>query len=322
MQANNGHLTHDEIARLVDPEVRPAIAGSLTPLLDPGRIDVAIVRALDATRLRPVAADVAPEVVTLGGADGSPLELRIHAPRSGGSGAALLWIHGGGMFLGSAAADDIRCRAYADALGIRVVAIDYRLAPEHPHPAQLDDCELALEWMLGSAPAGPDSARIAVAGASAGGGLAVALALRRRDNGARGIRHVQAIYPMLDDRRATPSSVRLADAPVWNARLAELAWEAYLGGADADMYAAPARAPDLTGLPSFDIDTAEFDMFLDEDIDFARALLAAGVRCELHVEPGTVHGFDDLAPEAAVSRRSWARRCAALRTAIGTAVSG
>ncbi|MDO7881662.1 alpha/beta hydrolase [Salinibacterium soli] len=315
--------TETDIIANVDPEIAPAIAATLTPWLPDGELEVSALRELDAglaaARERPVVSP-APDVVHVSGPDGDALELRIHAARGGAPAPALLWIHGGGMILGAAEGDDALCRAYADGSAVAVVAVDYRLAPEHPHPAPVEDCYRALEWIASAQHPAIAAGRIAVAGASAGGGLALGLALLARDRGGPRIDYVQAIYPMIDDRGITAAHEQLALAPVWNARLDELAWAAYLGGAPADHYAAPARAEDVAGLPSLAIDTAEFDLFRDDDIDFARRVLAAGGRCELHVEAGTVHGFDGIAPLAAVSRRAWGRRFETLARALGVAV--
>ncbi|MGX5681190.1 alpha/beta hydrolase [Schumannella luteola] len=310
--------TESEILLSVDPEIVPAIASTLTPWLPEGDLDIPALRAIDArvsaTRESPVVAR-APELVRIATDEGE-LELRVHAAPGAAPAPVLLWIHGGGMVLGSAEGDDALCRAYADGAGVAVVAVEYRLAPEHPHPAPVEDCYRALQWIAESSHPALKPGTVAVAGASAGGGLALGLALLARDRGGPRIDYVQAIYPMIDDRESTPAHTQLANAPVWNARLDRLAWSAYLGGAPADEYAAPARAVDVSGLPALTIDTAEFDLFRDDDIDFARRVLAAGGRCELHVEPGTVHGFDGIAPDAAVSRRAWTRRFETLRRAL------
>ncbi len=319
--------SESQILALVDPEIAPAVAGTLTPWLPDEPLTVESVRSLD-ERLASAAAreftGPEPEVAQIPRPDGTALALRIHRPAPGsataGEGAVLLWIHGGGMFLGSAAADDAACSDWCRATGMTVVAVDYRLAPEHPYPEPLEDCYRALEWLASDA-SGFDDRRIGVLGASAGGGLAVGLALLARDRGCEAIAHVVAIYPMLDDRAITVSSAQLENAPVWNGRLNRLGWSAYLGSqrVDPPLYAAPARAEDLSGLPPFTIDTAEFDLFRDEDVTFAQRLWADGGRCELHVEPRTVHGWDGIAPDAAVSRAAWERRRATLVRSLASA---
>ncbi|WP_433363605.1 alpha/beta hydrolase [Actinoplanes sp. CA-142083] len=280
----------------------------LTAHLPDGPLDVATVRGID-DRLRalnPPPAGLAPPEV----AD----NLRVHGDGDG----CVLWIHGGGMFLGAAEYDDAFCSHLAFALGAAVVAVDYRLAPEHPHPAPLHDCRDALAWCAAH------YERVVVAGASAGGGLAAALCLLTRDeneplaqdeNGPP-IRAAHLYYPMLDDRRETASSRENADAPMWNGRLADVAWAAYLGGRPADGYAAPARTADLRGLPPTYVDTGERDMFRDEDADFARRLGAAGVPTLFELVPGAVHAFELLDPEAGISRAARKRRLEALRHSL------
>lgn len=220
----SGILSEGQIVSLVDPEVAPGIAGTLTPVAHTVPADALAIRALDDARAVPKEPVMpAPDVISVDG-----VEVRVHRPSGAGAAAAavLLWIHGGGMFMGSAANDDGPCRAWADATGMAVVAVDYRLAPEHPHPIPLEDCFAALEWLASGTDAGLDPARIAVLGASAGGGLATGLALLARDRGVNVIRHVLAIYPMLDDRGNTPSSGRLANAPCLE-RASQSGW---LGG--------------------------------------------------------------------------------------------
>jgi acetyl esterase/lipase len=241
--------------------------------------------------------------------DGSRLGLRVHGADRGA--ACVLWLHGGGMFLGSAEADDAFCCDLAAALGTGVVAADYRLAPEYRHPAPLADAVAALAWCAGR------YGRVVVAGGSAGGGLAAALCLRTRDEGGPPIAAAHLYYPMLDDRHATASARELADVPVWNRRLADLAWSAYLAGRPADPLAAPARAVDLRGLPPTYLETGELDLFRDEDADYAARLAAAGVEVRFEVVPGAVHAFERIAPDAPVSRSAVERRLRALARDIG-----
>jgi acetyl esterase/lipase len=296
-------LSRAAIEARVDPELRPALAGTLTAHLPEGPLDVASVRALDDTLRVDVVPAVPPRIADAGG-----VPVRVHGPDDGGP--CLLWIHGGGMFLGSAATEDARCADWSAELGVTVVAVDYRLAPEHPYPAPLEDCFTALAWCAGR------STRVVVAGASAGGGLAAGLCLLARDRGGPAIAAAHLYYPMLDDRHQTPSARELADTVVWNRRLAHLAWASYLDGRPADGLAAPARAADLSGLPPTTVDTAELDLFRDEDAEYARRLHAAGVDTRFDLVPAAVHGFDLIAPHAAVSRAATLRRLAALRTTL------
>jgi len=281
---------------MIDPELLDGLGTVLTAHLPGGPLDVATVRALDERLRVDVPPAVAPRVVRVDG-----LALRLHGPVLTGDAACLLWIHGGGMFLGSAAADDAFCCDLAAALGVAVVAVDYRLAPEHPHPAPLRDCATALRWCAARSP------RVVVVGGSAGGGLAAALCLLARDGDGPAIAAAHLYYPMLDDRTASTQ-----DTPVWNQRLADLAWASYLDGRPADALAAPARAADLSGLPPSYVEVGDVDLFRDEDITYAQRLAAAGVAVRLVVVPGAVHAFEAIAPGAAVSREARERRLHAL----------
>jgi acetyl esterase/lipase len=303
-------LTEVEIAELLDPEITVGISGTLTPHLPDGELSVAQIRELDCTLAvqRPVTG--ASEWIRR--PNDTQLELRRYLPSSIGheiSRSVVLWIHGGGMFLGSARQDDALCQELCEALGVRIASVDYRLAPEHPYPEPLEDCYTALAWLAARYD------RVAVVGASAGGGLAAGLALLARDRGGPSIAGVQLYYPMLDDRE-TESARRLANTSVWNARLNRLGWDAYLGGKAADSYAAPARATDLGGLPPIYLDAGELDMFLDEDVSFANAVRAANGSIDVHVVQGAVHAWESIAPDAAISRATIERRRAWLSTTL------
>jgi acetyl esterase len=197
------------------------------------------------------------------------------------------------------------------ALGIIVANVEYRLAPEAPFPAALDDCYATLMHLHENAPElGIDASRIAVGGSSAGGGLAAGTALRARDEGGPPIAFQLLLSPALDDRGGTPSLTQFADGPVVTARLIELAWRYYLGPGYAGAHdttvsphAIPARATDLAGLPPAYIAAMELDPLRDYEIDYSRRLLRAGVSVELHVHPGTFHGSYEYAPHARSSER-------------------
>ena len=227
---------------------------------------------------------------------------------------ALLWMHGGGYVIGRAHQDDKLCRDFADTLGITVASVDYRLAPEHPYPAALDDCYAALEWLLGQPEVDPS--RVAVGGGSAGGGLAVALALRVRDRG--GTTPVLQLLscPMLDDRTEPPSKRDARSYRWWGPRSNRFGWASYLGASDPNL-AVPARQKDLSRLPAAWLGVGTLDLFHAEVLRYAERLTEAGVPCELDVIPGGYHGFEALAPKAAVSRRYFESQCAALRGAFG-----
>lgn len=229
--------------------------------------------------------------------------------------AALLWIHGGGYVFGSAKQDDTLCLRFSESLGITVASVDYRLAPEHPYPAPLEDCYAALTWL--AALPSVDANRVAIGGASAGGGLAAALALLARDRGADpdAVSPVfqLLVYPMLDDRSS--SSPANPNHRLWDPRANEFGWTSYLGGADPAV-AVPARRADLSGLPPAWIGVGTHDLFHDEDLEYARRLVEAGVPCQVEVIPGAFHGFDLVAAKLPVSRQFFGMQCDALRPAL------
>ncbi len=233
----------------------------------------------------------------------------------------IVMIHGGGFVIGSVEAEHAGAALTAMSTGAVVVSVDYRLAPEHPYPAALDDCYAALCWLHDEAEAlGVDTDRVALMGASAGGGLAAATALYARDRGGPPVCFQMLQIPELDDRLETPSMRCFSDTPLWNTPLAVQSWRAYLGELagtpDVPAYAAPTRASDLSGLPPAYISTAEYDPLRDEGIGYALRLLQAGVSVELHQFPGTFHG-SALVTTAAVSRRSQAETTLVLRRALG-----
>jgi acetyl esterase len=232
---------------------------------------------------------------------------------------ALLDIHGGGFVVGTMAMEHAGAIAFARQLGIVVVAVEYRLAPEHPFPAGLQDCYAALGWLHEAAgDLEVDTDRIGVYGQSAGGGLAAGLALLARDRGGPALCFQFLGIPELDDRLETASMRAFTDTPMWSRPSAVLSWQRYLGGddrSDVSPYAAPSRATDLSGLPPAYVSTMEFDPLRDEGILYALALMQAGVQVELHSFPGTFHG-SALLPTAAVSKRGSAEMMEALRRGL------
>jgi acetyl esterase/lipase len=226
-------------------------------------------------------------------------------------GPALLWIHGGGTVMGSAAQEDKFGRKLVNFADIAVAAVDHRLAPEHPYPAPLEDCYAALGWLMRQP--WVDPARVAIGGASAGGGLAAALAQLARDRGEFAPALQMLVYPMLDDRTGADPDGR--SRVMWSERDNQLSWHWYLGGADPAV-AAPARRADLTGLPPAWIGIGTLDLFYDESTTYAERLRAAGVPVHLEVARGAFHAFDFIAPNASVSQRFFASQCRSLRTAL------
>ncbi|MGI5446184.1 alpha/beta hydrolase [Streptomyces sp. CA-243310] len=232
----------------------------------------------------------------------------------------LYYMHGGAMVMGNAWSVLPRIlREWALPLGLAVVSVEYRLAPRARYPQPLEDCYAGLVWVAGhAAELGVDAERIVVGGKSAGGGLAAALALLARDRGGPAALGQLLLSPMLDDRGDTFSDRQLSGLGVWDLTSHATAWQALLGDryGDADLspYAAPARATDLSGLPSAYVDVGSADMFRDEDVAYANAIWQAGGRAELHVWPGAYHGFDGMAPKAALTRDArdartrWLRR--------------
>lgn len=233
---------------------------------------------------------------------------------------ALLWIHGGGYVGGQAAMDHALCSRFASDLGILVVSVEYRLAPEHPFPAPLDDCFAALRWLHDDAAAlGVDPARIAVGGASAGGGLAAATVQRAHDEGVP-VAFQLLEYPMLDDRTVLAENREDRGRFVWSPSSNRFGWTSYLGHVPGDPearpYAAPGRRTDLAGLPPTWIGVGELDLFFAEDVEYRERLEAAGVPVTFVSVPGMYHGADALAGEAPSMRRFRAQMIAAVREGL------
>jgi len=254
-----------------------------------------------------------------GGAPDIPL--RIYVPDRPSGPVGIYDVHGGGFVLGSIQMMHAGNAALARETGAVVVSVDYRLAPEHPYPAGLEDCYTGLVWFAEhAAEYGVDPDRIAIHGISAGGGLCAGLALLARDRGGPSIAFQYLGVPEVDDRLDTPSMRRFTDTPMWNQPKAVISWDAYLGAGvpgspDVPVYAAPARATDLAGLPPAFVSAMEFDPLRDESIGYALALQAAGVQVELHVYPGTFHG-SGLVEHAAVTKREKEEAVTVLRKAL------
>ncbi|MEH0433100.1 alpha/beta hydrolase [Streptomyces stelliscabiei] len=211
---------------------------------------------------------------------------------------------------------------WAEELGLVVVSVEYRLAPEHPHPAPIEDCYAGLLWTVAHAEEiGGDPDRVILAGGSAGGGLAAALALLARDRRGPRLLGQLLMCPMLDDRNDTVSAHQMAGLGVWDRTANETGWSALLGERrgtdDVEPYAAPARAADLSGLPPAFIDVGSAETFRDEDVTYASRIWQAGGSAELHVWPGGFHGFDGLVPQASLSADAREARLRWLRRLLG-----
>lgn len=252
----------------------------------------------------------------------SGVSLWVHRPTGSESGRpGLLWIHGGGFVGGTARQDDRFCSRVARELNAVVASVEYRLAPEHPYPTPLEDCYAALRWLAQQPDV--DRTRIAVGGASAGGGLATALCLLANERGEVVPAFQLLVYPMLDDRTTLRTDIDERRFRIWDRTSNRFGWQAYLGGVDPDevpALAAPARAEDLAGLPPAWIGVGTHDLFHDEDVAYAERLEEAGVRCTLTVVPGAYHAFDKVESSAPVSRAFVAAQMSALAGAFDVTI--
>lgn len=292
-----------DYARL-DPALTAALEN--VPALDINRDNVRRIRELTAGRKPPQAdIDVLHSVETITTGDGD-VSVHVYRKSDRPGQPALLWAHGGGYIMGTP--EDDRARVMAHHCDCTVFSVGYRKAPEHPFPAALEDCHATLRWMMSGASAYDiDTDRIAVGGASAGGGVAAGLALMNRDRDDYPLRLQLLLYPMIDNLHDTESG-RYTNHPVWKLATSLNAWEMYLDGTPglgASPYAAASRATDLSGLPPAYICVGAEDLFRDEDIAYATRLQAAGTPTELAVFPGMYHGGDVIVPNAAISRRLW-----------------
>ena len=265
----------------------------------------------------PAQPDVTGTAFTAEADDGTPIALRWYTRADGASGPGVVYLHGGGMILGSVSLYEATIMRYVASSGVPMLAVDYRVAPEHPQLTPVSDCYAGLCWLAEHATElGVDPTRIGVMGDSAGGGLAAGVALLARDRGGPALAKQILVYPMLDDRTTTPDPHLLPFA-TWTYDDNVTGWEALLGasagGKDVSPYAAPARVQDPAGLAPAYIEVGALDIFRDECVEYARRLSAGGVGTELHLHPGVPHAFEAFAPDADVSRRSAADRIRALR---------
>jgi acetyl esterase/lipase len=251
-------------------------------------------------------------------ADGATIRLRWHARKDATEvpGPAALYLHGGGMIAGHVGLFGRYVSRYVSASGTPILSVDYRLAPEHPHPVPVEDAYAALEWLHEhAADLDVDPARIGVFGDSAGGGLAAAVSILARDRKGPAIAKQILVMPMLDDRTLTLDP-QLAPFAIWTWDDNRTGWQALLGdaagGPDTPAYAAPARVADPAGLPPAYVEVGQLDIFRDEDLTYALRLGQAGVPVEFHLHPGVPHEFDFVAFNTAAARRVIADRVRAL----------
>jgi acetyl esterase len=294
---------------LIDPEVLPLL--DQFPSIEFNLENLATLRQFSPMGAGILSPEQVPELLSVPGPDGAPdVPLRIFKPRRGGaSRPAIVHMHGGGYVVGSAAMLDLANRARAAEQDALVVAVDYRLAPEHPFPSALEDCYAGLRWLAdNSTQLGVDPARISVMGESAGGGLAAALALLARDRGGPKLAAQFLIYPMLDYRTGGTEDPRHNSTVgefIWTRERNQFGWSCLRGTATIEPtrfhYYSPAMAPSVSGLPRCYIATGSLDLFLEENIEYAARLVRAGLPVEFHSYAGGIHGFD-LVPEARVSR--------------------
>ncbi len=309
-----------ELAAVLDG-VRDLLSGSVTAEQIPGLRAAQAELRLSDDELRRGGAIEFTERTVPGPAGAPDIALLILRP-AGLSAAApgVYYVHGGGMMLGDNRSALGVMLDWIEQLGVVVVSVGYRLAPEHPHPAPVSDCYAGLAWTAAhAAELGIEPGRLLIAGTSAGGGLSAATALLARDRGGPALLGQMLICPMLDDRNQTPSSHELDDmGGVWDRTSNLTGWRALLGeaqgGPDVSQYAAPARAADLSGLPPAYLDVGSAETFRDEVIDYAARIWRAGGAAELHVWSGGFHGFELTAPQAVLSadasaaRLNWLRR--------------
>jgi acetyl esterase/lipase len=312
---NTKHLLHRELHPIL--EAVPPFQFRLDNLerFRSARATAAVLGDADAAGVRREEVIIKSESPT---GDSYDMSCLLYTPKQPGTTGAYLHIHGGGYIGGRKEYSDPMNTRIAATLGITVLAVGYRLAPEHPVPAPLDDCYSALAWLhTQAAQLGIDPARIAIGGESAGGGLAAALAIRARDEGKYSVCHQHLTYPMLDDRTGTPEHFGdpLVGEFVWNRDNNRFGWSSYLGEHPAQAPYVPARVAQVDGLPPTWLFTVSLDLFRDENIAYAQRLLAAGIDTELVVMPGACHGFQ-LLPNTSFSKRYVAAHLEALGRAL------
>ncbi|MDI3387794.1 alpha/beta hydrolase [Streptomyces sp. B-S-A8] len=263
---------------------------------------------------------------TIPGPAGAPdLDITVLRPRHLDAPAPGLYnIHGGGMISGHRDQDTPRLADLVEELGVIAVNAEYRLAPENPDPAPVEDCYAGVKWLSqNAAELGVDPRRIVVMGGSAGGGLSAGVALLARDRGGPFLAGQLLLCPMLDDTNTTPSSHQYDGIGTWQRAINIVGWQALLGdragdpAANVSVYAAPSRATDLSGLPPAFVEAGSAELFRDEDVEYASRIWQAGGQAELHIWQGAFHGFDIFAPDHEVTRAAKAARLSWLRRVLG-----
>jgi acetyl esterase/lipase len=324
----NQRVNHGLIERL-DPELKgPVTAMSGQPEIT-SIADLPTIRAAARKRAKDLKMrmqsfrGVLTEDRIIPGPAGSPgVTVRIYRPeQNSGILPALLWLRGGGYISGDLEQDNLKSKLFALKGGCVVVSVDYRLAPEYPYPAPLEDCYASLKWLtLHSDELGVDRSRIAVGGASAGSGLAAGLSLLARDRAEVAVFFQLLVYSMLNDSNIAIASNIMPETIGWTRADNLIGWRAYLGcepgSVDIPFYAAPYRAKVLKGLPPAYIAVGDLDLFVQENIDYAQRLIEAGVSTELHVYQGGCHAFDVIAPSAGISKRFTGDMLQALKVAL------
>lgn len=308
---------------LLDPELLPLVEAM--PALDFSQASIERIREMLSAQLQSADASaqgVVREEISFISQDGTTVSGLLYKPATAAASIpGYLHIHGGGYVLGSALMADAQNVSLVAALGIVVLSVEYRLAPEYPIPAPLEDCYAGLAWLAQNASElGVDPTRIAIGGESAGGGLAAALAIYARDLGEYAICHQHLTYPMLDNLTGSESQPGdpLTGEFVWTRNSNAYGWQSYLGDSAPVAPQVPARLEDFAGLPPAWIYTAGLDLFRDENIAYAQKLMAAGVATELVVLPGACHGFQQL-PGTRLAKHYASSHLAALSAGLGLA---
>lgn len=317
-----------------DPEIAPvleALAADPQPALTrealPGMRDGAATAFPSAEEVIGDRAIDAEDRVIPGPVGAPDLDVTILTPRGHSAShdalPVLYNIHGGGMIVGHRSWETGRLVQLVEELGVIAVNVEYRLAPENPYPAGVEDCYAGLVWLAEhAAELGADPDRIVVMGGSAGGGFSAAVALLARDRGGPALAGQLLLCPMIDNTNTTVSSHQYAGIGTWTREANLLAWECVLGeelafSERAPQYAAPTRATDLSRLPHAYIEVGAAEPFRDEDVEFASRIWAVGGDAELHVWSGGFHGFDMYAPDSELTRAALAARYSWLRRVLG-----